>query len=68
MPLSIAARAPFRAALTGCVLAVLGALVATAPAQAADRPAASHIVQLRPGVSAADGRAAVAAAGGVGAG
>ena len=60
---SIAGRAPFRGVLAGCALALLGAWAPVAPAGAADRPA-SHIVQLRAGTSAVEGRAAVAAAGG----
>lgn len=52
-----------RWALTGLLLAVLVAAAAAAPVHAAT-PAATHIVQLAPGVSAADGAALARAAGG----
>jgi serine protease AprX len=51
----------FRTFLVAALVALVGALAG--PASAAPLPA-THIVQLRPGVSSADGRAAVHAAGG----
>ena len=52
-----------RWALTGLLLAVLLATTAAAPVHAAT-PVATHIVQLEPGVSPADGAALVRSAGG----
>src|SRR4051794_17679221 len=63
MPHPTTATSTVRTALLASVLALLAGLLMAAPALA-QRSAATHIVQLRPGTSPATARAIVRAAGG----